>query len=96
MVTIDKMTKDGTYSILSKKERLMIQRERIKLESLYCYKNHLTELDLSKNINLIELYCHSNKLITLDLSNCINLERLYCDLNTKLLNYNNKTEINFL
>ncbi len=28
------MTKDGTYSILSKKERLMIQRERIKLESL--------------------------------------------------------------
>ena len=34
MVTIDKMTKDGTYSILSKKERLMIQRERIKLESL--------------------------------------------------------------
>ncbi len=34
MVTIDKMTKDGTYAILSKKERLMIQRERIKLESL--------------------------------------------------------------
>lgn len=34
MVTIDKMTKDGTYTILSKKERLMIQRERIKLESL--------------------------------------------------------------
>ena len=34
MSNIDKMTKDGTYSILSKKERLMIQRERIKLESL--------------------------------------------------------------
>ncbi|RZK48974.1 MAG: 30S ribosomal protein S2 [Pedobacter sp.] len=34
MVTIDKMTKDGTYNILSKKERLMIQRERIKLENL--------------------------------------------------------------
>ncbi|MGY3053339.1 small subunit ribosomal protein S2 [Pedobacter sp. UYEF25] len=34
MGNIDKMTKDGTYTILSKKERLMIQRERIKLESL--------------------------------------------------------------
>ncbi len=34
MTNIDKMTKDGTYSILSKKERLMIQRERIKLEAL--------------------------------------------------------------
>jgi small subunit ribosomal protein S2 len=34
MANIDKLTKDGTYSNLSKKERLMIQRERIKLESL--------------------------------------------------------------
>ncbi|HEX3385095.1 MAG TPA: 30S ribosomal protein S2, partial [Mucilaginibacter sp.] len=31
---IDKLTKDGTYSNLSKKERLMIQRERVKLETL--------------------------------------------------------------
>src|SRR5690606_32150541 len=28
------MTKDGTYAVLSKKEKLMIQRERIKLENL--------------------------------------------------------------
>ncbi|TAH04612.1 MAG: 30S ribosomal protein S2 [Sphingobacteriales bacterium] len=34
MTNIDKMTKDGTYDILSKKEKLMIQRERIKLETL--------------------------------------------------------------
>ena len=34
MTNIDKMTKDGTYNVLSKKEKLMIQRERIKLESL--------------------------------------------------------------
>jgi len=34
MANIDKMTKDGTYSVLSKKEKLMIQRERIKLENL--------------------------------------------------------------
>ncbi|AFD08456.1 30S ribosomal protein S2 [Solitalea canadensis] len=32
MTNIDKLTKDGTYSILSKKERLMISRDRIKLE----------------------------------------------------------------
>jgi len=34
MSNIDKMTKDGTYDVLSKKEKLMIQRERVKLESL--------------------------------------------------------------
>jgi len=34
MSNIDKLTKDGTYSNLSKKERLMIHRERIKLETL--------------------------------------------------------------
>jgi len=34
MSNIDKLTKDGTYNNLSKKERLMIQRERIKLETL--------------------------------------------------------------
>jgi len=34
MSNIDKLTKDGTYGNLSKKERLMIQRERIKLETL--------------------------------------------------------------
>ena len=34
MANIDKMQKDGTYDVLSKKEKLMIQRERIKLENL--------------------------------------------------------------
>jgi len=34
MANIDKMTKDGTYDVLSKKEKLMIQRERVKLENL--------------------------------------------------------------
>ncbi len=34
MSNIDKMTKDGTYDVLSKKEKLMIGRERIKLETL--------------------------------------------------------------
>jgi small subunit ribosomal protein S2 len=32
MTNIDKLSKDGTYDILSKKEKLMISRERIKLE----------------------------------------------------------------
>lgn len=34
MSNIDKMQKDGTFDALSKKEKLMIQRERVKLESL--------------------------------------------------------------
>lgn len=34
MSNIDKMTKEGTYDVLSKKEKLMIQRERVKLETL--------------------------------------------------------------
>src|SRR5690606_5108912 len=34
MSNIDKMTKDGTFDVLSKKEKLMIQRERVKLENL--------------------------------------------------------------
>ena len=34
MSNIDKMTTDGTYDVLSKKEKLRIQRERIKLETL--------------------------------------------------------------
>lgn len=34
MSNIDKMQKDGTYAVLSKKEKLMIQRERVKLENL--------------------------------------------------------------
>lgn len=32
MTNIDKFTKDGTYDVLSKKEKLQISRERIKLE----------------------------------------------------------------
>jgi len=34
MSNIDKMQKDGTFDVLSKKEKLMIQRERVKLETL--------------------------------------------------------------
>src|SRR5690606_8978488 len=34
MANIDKMTKDGTYDVLYKKEKLMIQRERVKMENL--------------------------------------------------------------
>src|SRR5690606_14777480 len=34
MSNIDKRPTDGTYDVLSKKEKLMIQRERVKLENL--------------------------------------------------------------
>src|SRR5690606_39287049 len=34
MTNIDKFTKDGTYDNISKKEKLMLQRERVKLEKV--------------------------------------------------------------
>src|SRR3546814_9018595 len=34
MTNIDKFSKDGTYDNISKKEKLMLQRERIKLEKV--------------------------------------------------------------
>lgn len=34
MTNIDKFTKDGTYDNISKKEKLMMQRERVKLEKI--------------------------------------------------------------
>ena len=51
------------------------------LEILRCDNNHLTTLDVSKNIGLTDLECHNNQLKTLDLSNNTILYALYCDNN---------------
>ena len=51
------------------------------LESLDCYDNQLTSLDLSANPLLTYLSCDSNKLTTLDLSANPLLQYLYCDSN---------------
>ena len=51
------------------------------LKKLYCNKNRLTALDLSKNTNLETLNCQVNQLTTLDLSENTNLTTLDCMAN---------------
>ena len=51
------------------------------LETLYCYNNKLTSLDVSKNPELKELKCYNNKLTSLDVSKNEKLETLYCSKN---------------
>ncbi|WP_298516771.1 hypothetical protein [uncultured Kordia sp.] len=59
----------------------------VALQSLSCYRNDLTALDLSANTALTSLRCYNNQLTTLDLSNNTALEVL--DANT-----NNISSIN--
>ena len=51
------------------------------LETLKCWDNELTGLDLSKNTALKELQCSNSKLQSLDLSQNPNLTQLYCGRN---------------
>ena len=51
------------------------------LETLKCWDNELTELDVSKNMALQNLQCSENKLQSLDLSQNPNLTQLYCGRN---------------
>ena len=48
------------------------------LETLYCYNNKLTSLDVSKNIALQKLACSGNQLTSLDVGNNTALENLLC------------------
>jgi|GEM_PF-1708405 len=52
------------------------------LKKLFCSKNQLTSLDLSKNTALNSLYCSDNQLTSLNIAGCKALTGLYC--------YNNK------
>ena len=52
-----------------------------KLESLYCFTNNLTSLDVSNCAALRILNCAENNLTSLDVSNCTALVFLYCDDN---------------
>ena len=49
-----------------------------KLETLYCYYNELTKLDVSKNPALKCLNCNKNQLTELILEGCTELETVYC------------------
>ena len=51
------------------------------LEYLYCQRNPLKSLDVSKNIKLKGLYCFYNELTELDVSKNINLTSLTCHRN---------------
>ena len=51
------------------------------LETLKCWDNELTGLDLSKNTALKDLQCSNSKLQSLDLSQNPNLTQLYCGEN---------------
>ena len=51
------------------------------LETLKCWDNELTGLDLSKNTALKDLQCSNSKLQSLDLSQNTNLTKLYCGEN---------------
>lgn len=50
----------------------------INLRELYCSRNNLTKLDLSKNINLEELYCSNNQLEILEIEKNTELKNLIC------------------
>ena len=52
-----------------------------KLENLYCYKNQLTNLDVSKNPELKQLWCYNNPLTKLDVSRNAELKELWCSDN---------------
>lgn len=52
------------------------------LEKLECYRNEITNLDLSDNTSLRELICMDNfQLKNLDVTNCTALRRLHCITN---------------
>ncbi len=51
------------------------------LKFLHCRNNNLTEIDVTKNINLTSFVCSFNKLTTLDVSNNKKLNTLFCNNN---------------
>ncbi len=64
------------------------------IETLDCYGNALTKLDVSKNTELITLGCNANRLTALDVSKNIKLTTLKCQGNQiKTLDLSNNTEL---
>ena len=67
------------------------------LKMLYCYNNHLTELDVSKNTALVYLDCAENQLTELDVRQNVALWRLFCDRNElSSLDVSNNTALDCL
>ncbi len=51
------------------------------LQNLYCGRNQITELDVTKNTSLISLICYANQLTSLDVTQNTLLTNLYCNTN---------------
>jgi len=67
------------------------------LTHLYCHKNNLTSLDLSKNTALTYLECGDNNLTSLDVSNNTALEYLSCfNNNLTSLDVSKNTALTYL
>ncbi len=67
------------------------------LNSLYCYDNLLTTLDLSQNLALMDVRCYSNQLTTIDVSACLGLSVFFCYNNQLLsLDVTNNTNLSDL
>ena len=88
--------KYGTDGILTEEEvqsitMLSLTKKEIKnlkgielfpnLTSIFCSKNSLTSIDVSKNTELVTLECKDNQLTSLDLSKNTKLRCLYCERN---------------
>ncbi|NQY30858.1 MAG: hypothetical protein HRT69_15500 [Flavobacteriaceae bacterium] len=52
------------------------------IETLRCYENNITTLNVTQNTALIELRCRENGMTSLDVSQNINLIDLYCQKNS--------------
>ena len=64
------------------------------LQTLNCYSNQLTELDVSNNTELTTLSCSYNRLTSLDVSDAKALATLYCDNNNLTsLDVSNNTKL---
>jgi len=67
------------------------------LETLKCYNNQLTSLDVSKNTGLLTLSCYENNLTSLDVSLNTKLEELLCGRNQLTeLDVHNNTKLWYL
>ena len=51
------------------------------MQTLNCFLNHLTNIDVSQNTNLWRLVCYANDLTTLDLSQCPSITHVECQYN---------------
>jgi len=65
-----------------------------KLEYLDCSDNQLTNLDVTKNLELLFLFCNNNQLATLDVTKNVELRALLCSNNElKILNVEQNKEL---